>query len=130
MSKEIELVESSRGKNLPAENNTNNGNEMENVLADNMENMIEIAKDIVEIKKMQVQSDAVLRKMAEDRKMLLAEAEAYALRKNTDSKNVVDKMKTVQDLLKDFYTFSKDKNNGLSGEEFVKVISELLDKMD
>ena len=49
------------------------------VLADNFGNILNLANNIVEIKKMKVASDACLAKMAEDRKKIMDEAQAYAI---------------------------------------------------
>jgi len=128
MSKEFKIVESSRRTNDIESVSQNN--KLANTLADNMGSIIEIAKDIVDIQKMRVQSEAILAKMAEDRKMLLTEAEVYVRRKNVDTKSVVDRMRIIQDLLRDFYSYNQTNTTGLSGEEFTKIISDVLATME
>ncbi|VDN47241.1 conserved protein of unknown function [Petrocella atlantisensis] len=130
MSKDFEVVESRRGKVANTSSSGTVNNKLQDALADNMGNIIELAKDITDINRMKVQSDAILAKMAEDRKMLITEAEAYVLRKNVDTKNTVDKMRVVQDLLRDFYTYNKNGSSNLTGEEFTKVISDILNTME
>ena len=127
MSNEFEIVESNRNRSLEE---VKPENKLQDVLNDNMGSMIEIAKDLVDIKKMKVQSDAILAKMAEDRKMLVAEAESYALRKSIDTKSVIDRMRMVQDLLRDFYSYNQKNDSALSGEEFTKIISDVLNTME
>lgn len=123
MMKDFEIVESTRAKGEVAERSNHR---IEDALADNMGRIIDIAKDIVDIQRMRVQSEAVLAKMAEDRRMLTAEAEAYVLKKNADTKAVVDRMKIVQELLRDFYAYNQVSTSGLSGEEFTKIISDVI----
>ena len=76
---------------------------------------------------MKVQSDAVIRKMEEDRKNLLAEAEAYATKKNADANGVVQKMQIVRDMMRDFYECNTNAN--LSGEDFSRIISSIVSEM-
>lgn len=105
----------------------NNGNnKLANSIADNFGNILELAGDIVEIQKMKTQSNAVLEKMREDRKTLVSEAEAYAKKKNADTNSVVEKMKVIQEMMRDFY---QQNNSSMSGEDFSKVISEIVTQM-
>ncbi|KUO74922.1 MAG: hypothetical protein APF81_08190 [Desulfosporosinus sp. BRH_c37] len=127
MSKEFEIVGSSRRTNEI--DSASQNNKLADALEDNMGSIIEIAKNIVDIQKMKVQSEAILAKMAEDRKMLLTEAEVYVMRKNVDTKSVVDRMRIIQDLLRDFYSYNQTNATGLSGEEFTKIISDVLATM-
>lgn len=127
MSKEFEIIESTRRTNdieLASQNS-----KVADALADNMGSIIEIARDIIDIQKMKVQSEAVLAKMEQDRKMLLAEADAYVMKKTVDTKSVVDRMKIIQELLRDFYSYNQKSATGLSGEEFTKIISDVLATM-
>lgn len=100
-----------------------------NALAGNIETIIGIAQDIVDIGRMKVQSDAILSKMEQDRKNLIAETEIYVMKKKADTKNVIDRMKIIQEFLRDFYSFNQKGKTGLSGEEFTKIISDVLASM-
>lgn len=124
---DFEIVESTRGGTLDKRAESNS---LQDSLADNMGSIIEIAQDITDIKRMQVQSDAILAKMAEDRKMLLAESEAYARRKGIDTDAAVQRMKIVRELLQDFYRYNENNNSALSGSEFTQIISDVLSKME
>lgn len=126
MSKDFEIVESTRKNNIELKEQNE---QLGNALADNMGSIIDIARNIVEIQKMRVQSEAILTKMEEDRKMLIASAEAYAMKKNADTKNIVDRMKIIQELLRDFYSYNQKSTTGLSGEEFTKIIADVLMNM-
>ena len=116
MSDRFEIVEFPENKPVPIP-----GNKIADALADNMEIIISIAKDIVDIQRMKVQSEAVLKKMEADKEMLLAEAEAYVKKKNADTKQIVDKMQVAREILKDFY--SQKNTSGVTVEEFSKLIS-------
>lgn len=103
-----------------------NKDKLTDAVTDNFGRILDIATDIANIKKMQVQSEAILKKMAEDRKMLVAEAEAYALKKNSDTKSVVERMNVVRMMLKDFY----DANHaGVTSEDFRIIITESINQM-
>jgi len=127
MSKEFEIVESTRRKSNIEPMSQNS--KFEDALSDNMGSIIGIAKDIVDIQRMKVQSDAVLAKMAEDRKMLLAKTEDYATRKKVDTDSIVGRMNVIKEMLRDFYSYNEKSQSGLSGDEFTKIIKDVLDTM-
>lgn len=95
-------------------------------VADNFGNILQLASSIVEIKRMEVASKAVLDKLREDRKMLLAEAEAYALKKRVDTNDVVQKMQVIRMMMQDFYA---QNNSKISSEDFTKIITSVVDQM-
>lgn len=119
-STELKRVESTRIKNNIQNNN------LANSVADNMGNIINLASDIVEIQKMKVQSDAILEKMKEDRKALMAEAEAYVMKKRVDTSSVIEQMRVIQDMMREFYQYN---NSNMSGEDFSKIISDIITQM-
>lgn len=86
-------------------------------VADNFPRILSLAEGIAEIKKMQVQSEAVLKQMDKQRENLLAEAEAYVRKKNADTNDVVEKMKVVSDMMNNYYRYSGNAN--ISGNDFV-----------
>ena len=135
MKKGLEIVES--GRRMPAETtstisvgtsgkNPTNGSKVMDVVSNNFESIMNLAGSIVEIKKMKVISDACLAKMAEDRKTLLAEAQAYATKKEADTSSVVERMNIVRLMMQDFYAHS---NGNLSGEDFRQIITEVVNQM-
>lgn len=128
MSADFKIVESTRRTSHiePVLHNE----QIVNALADNLGNIIKLTRDIVDIQRMKVQSEAVLAKMEADRKMLLAEAESYAIKKNADTKNVIDRMKLIQELLRDFYTYNQGSTTGITSEDFTRIISVILSEMD
>jgi len=115
MSDRFEVVD------FPEKSPASTDNKLTNALAENMESIISIAKDIMEIRKMQVQSEAVLAKMEADKEKLLIEADAYVNKKNADTTQIVSKMEKARELLKDFY--NQKNTSGVSAEEFSTVIN-------
>lgn len=129
----LKVVESKRRSVSNLDNNTviidnesNASDRLLNSVADNFGNILNLANDIVEIKKMSVQSEAIIAKMKEERAILLAEAEAYAKRKNADTTSIVEKMKVIQAMMKDFYQFN---NSNMTSEDFSMVITEIVTQM-
>lgn len=106
--------------------NNNISDKLVNTISDNFGNILNLANDIVEIRRMEVQSEAIIAKMKEDRANLLAEAEAYAKRKNSDTTSVVEKMKVIQEMMKDYYQFN---NSNMTSEDFSKLITEIVTQM-
>lgn len=103
-----------------------NTDKMVDAVTGNFKEILALAGEVASIKKMQVQSDAILKKLAEDRKTMVAEAEAYALKRNADTKSVVDRMNVVRLMMKDFY----DANTGsITSEDFRIIITEAINQM-
>lgn len=96
------------------------------IFSDNMPRILDLAGSIVEIEKMKVASAAVLDKMKEDRLRLLAEAEAYAKRKNADTSDVVARFTLVRDMMRDFYSAN---TGSMNSEDFCRVITSIIDQM-
>ena len=94
--------------------------------AQNFGKILELAGGLVEIKKVKVASEAVLAKMEADRKQLLAEAEAYVLKKNADTNSVIERMNLIRMMMQDFYQQS---NQQITGEEFKQIITSIVDQM-
>lgn len=119
----LELVESK----CPLDNEINTtSNKITDILTDNFGNILNLANDIIEMKKMKVQSEAIISKIREERESLLAEAEAYAKRKNADTSSIIEKMKIIQSMIRDFYQFN---NSSMTSEDFSKVITEIVTQM-
>lgn len=119
-----EVVKSDK-ENLPEKKQSNKDKVIESV-SDNFENILNLAGDIVEIKKMQVQADAVLGHMREKRQLILDEAEAYARKKNVDTKGVIERMNVIRSMMQDYYAAS---NNNISSEDFRAVITDIVNQM-
>lgn len=102
------------------------GDKAMDMLSNNFENILNLAGSIVEIKKMQVASEACLKKMAEDRMRIAEEAQAYAIKKRADTNSVVDRMNVIRSMMQDFYAHSQ---GNLSGDDFCKIITEVVNQM-
>lgn len=102
------------------------GEKAMDMLSNNFENILNLVGSIVEIKKMEVASEACLKKMAEDRKRIMDEAQAYAIKKRADTNSVVDRMNVIRSMMQDFYAHSQ---GNLSGDDFCKIITEVVNQM-
>lgn len=131
----FEIIES--GTRMPATKqttpstvqNTNvqtKGEKAMDMLSNNFENILNLAGSIAEIQKMKVASEACLAKMREDRKRILDEAQAYAVKKRADTSSVVDRMNVIRSMMQDFYAHSQ---GNLSGDDFCKIITEVVNQM-
>lgn len=132
-------VNQSEGKNLPEVKSTttvstsgkdsttaNSPQTLTQAAAQNFGKILELAGGLAEIKKMKVASEAVLAKMEADRKQLLAEAEAYVLKKNADTNSLIERMNVIRLMMQDFYQQSNQK---ITGEEFKQIITSIVDQM-
>lgn len=126
---EFEMVENTRMEpvEVRTERVATNKDKIVSAAADNFDKILNLATDIVELEKMNLQSKAVIAKMAEDRKMLMVEAEAYAVKKQADTDNMIAKMDFIRDMMKDFYQQSNEK---ITGEEFSKIMTSVINNID
>jgi hypothetical protein len=103
------------------------GDKAMDMLSDNFGNILNLVSNVVEIKKMEVVSDALLKKMREDEKRIETEAQAYALKMGADTTAVVERMNVIREMMNDFYKHNS--NGNLSGEDFCKIITEVVNQM-
>ena len=96
------------------------------VVSEGFDNIMKLATEIREIKKMKTQGELILQKMDKDRELLLTEAQAYAEKKNADTKSVVDRMNVIRGMMQDFYAQS---NQQITGEYFRVIITEIVNQM-
>ena len=96
------------------------------MVSNHFENILNLAGNILEIQKMKVASEACLAKIAEDRKRLIDEAQAYAIMKRADTSSVVDRMNVIRSMMQDFYAHNR---GNLSGDDFCKIITEVVNQM-
>ena len=94
--------------------------------AENFDKILGLASDIISIKKTQVQTEAMVAKMEQDRMYLLAESEAYVAKVKADTASVVDKMTIIRYMLQDFY---KQSNQQISGADFKEIITSIVEQM-
>jgi hypothetical protein len=107
-------------------NSTNPPQTITQAAAQNFGKILELAGSVIEIKKMKVTSDALLAKMEEDRKRLLAEAEAYVEKKDADTRSIVERMNVIRLMMQDFYQQS---NQQITSEDFRQIITSIVDQM-
>ena len=119
--KGFEIIES--GTRTPATTNKDTPSKSDkamDILSNNFENILNIAENIVEIEKMKIVSEACLKKMAEDRKRILDEAQAYAIRKRADTTSVIDRLNIIRSIMQDFYIHSQ---GNLYSDDFRRIIT-------
>lgn len=116
-------VKSDDGPIIPA----SRGSRLEDAVADHFGQILDLAAGLVEMEKMKVHSDSVIREMEATRKTLLAQAEAYAKRINADTDAVVRRMQIVREMMRDFYQYNTNVN--LTDEVFSKIISSIVSEM-
>ncbi len=56
----------------------------------------------------------------------MAEAEAYVMKKRVDTSSVIEQMRVIQDMMREFYQYN---NSNMSGEDFSKIISDIITQM-
>lgn len=95
-------------------------------VADNFDTILGLATDIVDIQKMRVQSEITIAEIREKRQQLLAEAQAYALRRDADTRNIVERMKVIREMMNDFYQHN---TQNMSSEDFRIVITSIVEQM-
>lgn len=96
------------------------------VVSEGFDNIMKLATEITEIKKMKTQGELILQKMDKDRELLMTEAQAYAEKKNADTKSVVDRMNVIRGMMQDFYAQG---NQQITGEDFRVIITEIVNQM-
>lgn len=106
---------------------TNKSDAIVNSIANNFPKILDIVSDIVEIKKIEKQSEVLIKKMEEDRRMLLAETDSYIKRKQADTQQILGKMEIIREMMKDFYQHAP---SNLTGEQFSEIITKFIDKLD
>ena len=94
--------------------------------ADNFDRILDIAATIVDIQKMQVQADACICMLHEQRMMLKEEAEAYVKKLQAETRANLTKAVPIREMMKDSYSSRYYK---LSDDEFSAIISNILDHM-
>lgn len=131
MSHDFEITPSIR--NIPVSKDTvievvpsENTKTIQNSIAENFDKILSLASDIIEIKKMKEQTEAISRKMEEYRKCLLTEAEAYISKKNADTDHMIRKMQVVREFMRDFYQYN---HTNLSGDDFSRIITSIVNEM-
>lgn len=123
----FEIIEAgSRTLTTTDNNKPTKGDKAMDMLSDNFNKILDLAGSIIEIEKMKVASEACLKKMEEDRKRILDEAQAYALKKRSDTNSVVERMNVIRSMMQDFYAHNQ---GDLSGDEFCKIITEVVNQM-
>lgn len=124
---DFEIVPSTRGglANKPQQG-SEGLDKLASAAADNFDRILDVATTVVEIQRMQVQADTYIGILRENRLMLEQETEEYVKKLNAETDATVNKVEAIRRLMHDYYTSGTTK---LSGDEFSKIISDVLDHM-
>jgi len=130
MNEDFEIVQGKRGNGIAkavgdAVAGLDDGSKQELVhaAAENFGEIVKVAGQIVEIRKIYADSDARVAEIEAKKETLIAEADNYVKKVEADTNQTLSKAETVRLLLNDFY---KNNPGNLSGEEFAGIIKELI----
>lgn len=101
------------------------GEHLGHAVADNLDRIIGIANNIVEIKKMQVQSDAVIKQINAETERLRVEADNYVKMKGADTKDAVDRIDALRRMINDI---NASPNNKVSSSDLNDLLRTILEK--
>lgn len=97
------------------------------ILADNAGRMLDLAMEIVDIKRMQLQTDAYVGILRERTRAMREEADAYVKRLGAETDSVVRKVEIIRNMMMDYY---KEGNTNLSGEVFAEIMEVIISGME
>lgn len=129
---DFEIVPTTRGVPSPQSHAQNPArvlrgmDKLAGAAADNFDRILDAAFAITEIEKMKVQANVYITQLREQRKMLEEETKAYVAKVEAETDRTVQKVEVIRRIMQDYYRFGQDK---LSGSEFSKIISDVLDQM-
>ncbi len=102
------------------------GNAVANAVADNFPRILDLAESLIECNKMKVQSDAVIKKMEEDRKNLIAATDDYCKRAEKDTERYLGKLDKIRLMMQDYNKY--EKNTRMSEEAFCSIITQIINE--
>lgn len=130
MAEDFEIVKGNRGNGVAkavgdvvSNLSDESKQELVHAAAENFGEIVKIAGDIVQIRKIYADSDAKVAEIEAKKGVLIAEADNYVKRVEADTHQTLSKAEQVRLLLNDFY---KNNPGNLSGEEFAGIIKELI----
>lgn len=92
---------------------------MFSAVAENFDKILYIAENIVNIQAVRVKTKAQVELLEQERKNLLAEAEAYAIKKNQDTIHMVKKLEIFRDVMN---AFINSPHPNMTVEEFRETL--------
>lgn len=132
MTEDFEIVQSTRGeiKNPEPVYGTvlevSGKEHLLHAVADNFGRILDVASSIVEIERINAQADAYIKILEEKRKLLAEEADAYVKKVSANTQATVSKVEAIRYMMQDYY---KSGQNKMSGEEFSKIITEIINQI-
>jgi len=101
----------------------NSKGELVHAAAENFGEIVKIAGQIVDIKKIYAESDKQVAEIEAKKGVLVTETENYVRRIEADTNQTISKAEVFRSMLNDFY---KNNNGSLTGEEFAGIMKDII----
>ena len=101
----------------------NSKGELVHAAAENFGEIVKIAGQIVDIKKIYAESDKQVAEIEAKNGVLVTETENYVRRIEADTNQTISKAEVFRSMLNDFY---KNNNGSLTGEEFAGIMKDII----
>lgn len=120
---DFEIIENTRdnvNKPLPA----SGGEHLAHAMADNFGRIMDVACALAEVQRIGAQADAYVKARQADRETLAQETENYVKKLQAETDAKISKVEVIRRLMQDYYASGQTR---LSGEEFSRIISKIID---
>ena len=97
--------------------------ELVHAAAENFGEIVNLAGQIVSIRKIYAESDKAVAEIDAKREVLITETENYVKKIEADTNQTISKAEIFRSMLNDFY---KNNNGSLTGEEFAGIMKEII----
>lgn len=124
---DFEIIPSSRDGHMPSPANGQGMDRLAGSVADNLPRIINLAEEVVEIKRMYANSDIYCQELREKRALLRAQTEAYVKIVEARNKVKINIVEVIRGMLNDYY---RSGGTNLSEETFSKIVIEILHSID
>ncbi len=97
--------------------------ELVHAATENFGEIVNLASQIVSIRKIYAESDKEVAEIDAKREVLITETENYVKKIEADTNQTISKAEIFRSMLNDFY---KNNNGSLTGEEFAGIMKEII----
>ena len=108
---------------------TTTGKTAGDVISENFESIVNLASQYMEIKKGKVETDNQVKLLEQARKQLVTEAEVYCMKKDRETKDVVQRMMIIREMMNDFYAAAQQSQQPITSADFRIIITEIVNQM-
>lgn len=108
---------------------TTTGKTAGDVISENFESIVNLASQYMEIKKGKVETDNQVKLLEQARKQLVTEAEVYCMKKDQETKDVVQRMMIIREMMNDFYAAAQQSQQPITSADFRIIITEIVNQM-